>query len=255
MAAAFASNSGQELHMYYSVDKVGRGNEQRQLQNAAAHSAWLVPPKQAGDLHGRLPLVIGMPVFCTENIATELGVCNGADGVVAKITYTEERGKRFATSVEVDFPTFTSVEQTEFPNRVTVIPMKSTVQYQIPTSFKTFSATRWQIPLVPAFAYTCHNSQGRTLNRATVDLASAGDGADRTALAYVMLFRIRSLEGLTILRPFPFTVISTHASQQVRDELKRQDELSARTEEWAREQVQWWYKGEGDQEQQGNEEV
>ncbi|KAJ7218928.1 hypothetical protein C8J57DRAFT_993435, partial [Mycena rebaudengoi] len=39
--------------------------------------------------------------------------------------------------------------------------------------------------------------------------------------AYVMLSRVRSLQGLCILRPFGLVRIQNHISQELREELKR----------------------------------
>ncbi|KAE9396959.1 hypothetical protein BT96DRAFT_823956 [Gymnopus androsaceus JB14] len=55
-----------------------------------------------------------------------------------------------------------------------------------------------QLPLVPTFGFTSHNSQGRSLNVVCIDLASSCS----IQSAYVMLSRVRSLKGLCILRPF-----------------------------------------------------
>ncbi|KAE8243843.1 hypothetical protein A4X13_0g6923 [Tilletia indica] len=242
MSESFAALSGQDYWVYHSLDKVGKGHKQKVLRHAAAESAWAIPPKHASDLHGRLPLLIGMPVFCTENIATELGISNGSEGRVAKISYFEKDGRRFLISADVDFPAYRNSDASApFPHRVVLSPVKANVKYSLPGSTNTYSATRWQLPLIPAFAYTCHNSQGRSLTRATVDLTSASDAKDKTPLAYVMLSRVRSLEGLTILRPFPMAVISTHVSAQVRTELTRIDSMAEETKSWAEEELKWYY--------------
>ncbi|KAJ7635228.1 hypothetical protein FB45DRAFT_678489, partial [Roridomyces roridus] len=73
--------------------------------------------------------------------------------------------------------------------------------------------------------FTAHNSQGRTLDRACIDLASA----DSIQSSYVMLSRLRSLEGLCILRPFQLKAIQNHISQETRDEMRRTDEVERRT--------------------------
>ncbi|THU86718.1 hypothetical protein K435DRAFT_611833, partial [Dendrothele bispora CBS 962.96] len=44
--------------------------------------------------------------------------------------------------------------------------------------------------------------------------------------AYVMLSRVRSLKGLCILRPFNITRIQNHISQELREELRRTEQLS-----------------------------
>ncbi|KAJ6508574.1 hypothetical protein C8R45DRAFT_751956, partial [Mycena sanguinolenta] len=51
-----------------------------------------------------------------------------------------------------------------------------------------------QLPLNPAYAFTSHNSQGRTLEKSCLDLASCGS----IQSAYVMLLRLKSLKGLCI---------------------------------------------------------
>ncbi|KAJ7608039.1 hypothetical protein DFH06DRAFT_920071, partial [Mycena polygramma] len=56
---------------------------------------------------GRLPLVIGMPVFIVDNIAVELGVSNGSGGTLVNIDYVIRDGRRYAISAEVDLPLYT----------------------------------------------------------------------------------------------------------------------------------------------------
>ncbi|KIJ25643.1 hypothetical protein M422DRAFT_119911, partial [Sphaerobolus stellatus SS14] len=73
-----------------------------------------------------------------------------------------------------------------------------------------------QIPLIPAFAYTAHNSQGRSLNAGCIDFACC----PTIACAYVMLSQLCTLDGLSILRPFSFQKICKHAPQEVRNELQ-----------------------------------
>lgn len=83
---------------------------------------------------------------------------------------------------------------------------------------------RQQLPLVPAYAYTDYKSQGRTLRRAIVDLATArGQGV------YVMLSRVKTLEGLIVLRWFPNSKIVQRMSAELRDEIKRLNEIDQRT--------------------------
>ena len=56
-----------------------------------------------------------------------------------------------------------------------------------------------QFPLALGWAITIHKSQGMTLERLTVDL---GSGAFCEGQTYVALSRSKTIEGLTLARPF-----------------------------------------------------
>ncbi|KAJ6576134.1 hypothetical protein DFH09DRAFT_841010, partial [Mycena vulgaris] len=73
-----------------------------------------------------------------------------------------------------------------------------------------------QLPLIPAFAFTSHNAQGRSLDVCCIDLASC----PTVQSAYVMLSRVRRLKGLCILRPYRLDRIRSHISEELRNELK-----------------------------------
>ncbi|KAJ6573556.1 hypothetical protein DFH09DRAFT_870802, partial [Mycena vulgaris] len=121
MAEAFATATGQECHVYHSMDTRGWGRKQRQLAGLAAEAAWSLPVKEANDLGGKVPYVPGMAVFCTENPATELGISNGSPGTLVSIIYEEIEGRRYAISAEVDFRAYkNSNSDAPFPHRVTL---------------------------------------------------------------------------------------------------------------------------------------
>ncbi|KAJ7936504.1 hypothetical protein B0H13DRAFT_2226783 [Mycena leptocephala] len=126
MAAAFATATGQDCHIYHSRDTRGRGRKRQQLTGLAAEAAWSVPVKEANDLGGKVlipevPYVPGMAVFCTENLATELGIVNGSPGTLVSIVYEETDGRRYAISAEVDFKAYkNSNPDAPYPHRVNV---------------------------------------------------------------------------------------------------------------------------------------
>ncbi|KAJ3772896.1 hypothetical protein FB446DRAFT_620253, partial [Lentinula raphanica] len=68
---------------------------------------------------------------------------------------------------------------------------------------------------------TAHKSQGSTFESVVIDLNSC-TGTERP---YVMLSRVRSLDGLVILRPFPKSKISCRQSEDVRVEVRRLQHL------------------------------
>ncbi|KAJ7074949.1 hypothetical protein B0H15DRAFT_765529, partial [Mycena belliarum] len=216
MAEAFAAATGQVYHVYHSYDTRGRGKRRKQLTGLAAEAAWLVPVKEANDLGGKVPYLPGMAVFCTENLATELGISNGSPGTLVSIVYEEIDGRRYAISAEVDFKAYKSSDRdAPYPHRVLLKPITTTIHFSLPNSAKSYSATRSQLPLIPAYSFTSHNAQGRSLDVCCIDLASC----PTIQSAYVMLSRVRSLKGLCILRPFRLDRIQNHISQELREEL------------------------------------
>ena len=233
-AEAFAKATHQEYHLYHSVDTKTIKGKVVTLKNAAAEAAWSAPVKAAKDLAGRLPLIPGMPVFLTENLAPELGLSNGAEGRVVSLKYIVRDGKRYAVSVDVNFQSYNNLSSAN-PHQLTLGRFSGRVEYKVPGLSTT--AARLQIPLIPAFAYTAHNSQGRSLNAACIDFTSCNE----LAMTYVMLSRIRSLEGITILRPFPIGKINSHAPQAVRNELIRLDVLATASKEQAQKDLSWYY--------------
>jgi hypothetical protein len=177
MCKAFAESTGQGFYVYYSMDTIasgrGKGSERIQLRNLCREAAWNVRYKKADDLGGRLPLIPGMPVFLVKNLATELGLSNGTPGTLVGVKYRVETNQqttwRYAISVEVDFPSYTnSRPNSPHPHRVTLEQYPVNMKYQLPGQTNEHSAQRKQIPLIPGFAYTAHNSQGRSLDAACV---------------------------------------------------------------------------------------
>ncbi|KAF5361235.1 hypothetical protein D9757_013225 [Collybiopsis confluens] len=237
-AKAFARATGQSFYIYHSKDTRGRGKKKLEILGIAAEAAWSVSPKSAHDLGGKVPYVPGMPVFGTENIATELGLSKGSLGTLISITFREHKGRRYAVSALVDFPGFKSGKDPNYPNRVLLKPVSQSFKFSLPNSDRVYSATRDQLPLIPAFAFTSHNSQGRSLDCVCIDLASCRS----IQSAYVMLSRVRSLKGLCILRPFGLKKIQNHISQELRAEMDRTEALSQGTLERARESLAWYYQ-------------
>ena len=177
-----------------------------------------------------------MPVFCTENVATELGPSKGSHGTLVSIKYVERDGRRYAVCAEVDIPGYNSSIE-EHPHRVLLKCATESFKFKLPNSDTTYSATRSQLPIIPAFAFTSHNAQGRSLDYACIDLASCRS----IQSAYVMLSRLRSLKGLCILRPFALYKIQNHICEEVRQEMARTDELARQTLRVARSRLDWYY--------------
>jgi len=222
---AFARRTRQRVQWYHAVDTY-RG---KPVEDATIIDLLdTLPSNKTGGRIGALPLVLGMPVVITENFDVMGGIVNGSKGILRKVRYrVENDGKRYLTSCIVELPDLAADPLPNLPPTfVAVLPnqveMKS---FRHPSSGRSCTLRRHQVPLDAAFAITAHKSQGQTMNRVVVDLKSCIG----TEAAYVMVSRCTSLEGLSVLRPFPVSKIMTHRSQEARDELHRLDRLRAQT--------------------------
>ncbi|KAJ7615520.1 hypothetical protein FB45DRAFT_981599 [Roridomyces roridus] len=122
MAKAFAAATNQDAQVFYSCDTRGRGRSRVELKGIAAEAAWSIPVKEAEDLGGKVPYIPGMPVFCTDNIATELGISKGCQGTLVRVKYVERGGRKYAVSAAVDFAGYHSPDpMAEHPNRVVAV--------------------------------------------------------------------------------------------------------------------------------------
>ncbi|KAK0435100.1 uncharacterized protein EV420DRAFT_1232332, partial [Desarmillaria tabescens] len=72
---------------------------------------------------------------------------------------------------------------------------------------------------------TAHKSQGRTLSHAIIDISSCTG----TEAPYVMASRVKSLDGLLVIRWFPEGKIQVRPSQDLRLENTRLHILSQQT--------------------------
>ena len=134
--------------------------------------AWSTPPKHSAiDLAGRLPLVIGQPVFLVTNLATELGVANGSGGILLDIKYDVRKRRRYLINATVGMPSYPVPDGS---HRLVVFPAKKGVTYANGRDSlqKVYEARRAQLPIVGGRARTAHNPYGRSLYAAAVHLHS-----------------------------------------------------------------------------------
>lgn len=213
----------QEVHIYYARDSMKRTAVSGSLRDRL----WRIPSREVHDHLGRLPLFPGMKVMITENLAFSKGIVNGVEGTIHDIKFTcDDNGRRFAgvvylriEGVDVEIP---GLERGLVP----VFPESVSFDFKVREgeTIKSRTVSRKQLPLIPAYSYTDFKSQGRTLDRAIVDLYTArGQGV------YVMLSRARSLQGIAILRWFPSTKVFQRISEDLRNELDRIERLDDAT--------------------------
>lgn len=229
MTATFASKTSQEVHIYHSQDRFKRAPVEGMLQ----HHCWQVSSTISNDHMGMLPLVPGMRVVVTENAAMAAKVVNGSEGVLRNIKYEEDQnGERYAVCAYVHIPgSNLQVPGLEF-EVVLILPTRSHFVYnsskgkgRTKSYGPSFSISRLQLPLLPAYAFTEYKIQGRSLKHVIVDL----QGCKSLQSAYVMLSRATSLSAIAILRWFVPGKIYKPLSQQFRDEFTRLQILEEHT--------------------------
>lgn len=184
------------------------------------------------DALGKLPLFEGMKVMITSNLAISNKIVNGTEGEVEDVVYTtDDEGHRYATVVYVRIKGVGKLCDDLEDDVVPIFAERNTFKIQVKSGRQARYryVSRLQVPIVPAYAYTDYKSQGRTLKKAIVDLASVRSLQG----AYVMLSRVHSLKGLAILRWFPATKIHQRPPQDLREELERLDNLHRSTANYA----------------------
>jgi len=129
----------------------------------------------------KIVLKAGAQVMLTRNKNLDQNLVNGSRGVV--VTFQKKNGED-------------PVPVVRFDCGVTVaIPPVEAMRFN--PDGGPGCLTRSQVPLKLAWAVTVHKSQGTTLTRAMLDISSAFEFGQ----CYVALSRVRSLDGLWLLKP------------------------------------------------------
>lgn len=218
LAQLHAARIKADLRVYYSRDRIDR----EAVYGRDRDALWDLSSSDSDDTLGRFPLFSGMRVMIQENIAFAHNVVNGAVGIVRDIKFKE---------LEENVPTL-SVVYVEIPGAgrllgqdqdiVPVFPVHTSFSWRPPpwlkyARYSSVTVSCLQPPILPAYVYTDYKAQGRSLDAAIVDL----DSARTTQGAYVMLSRVRTLDGLAILRRFKATKVENRLSQEIRTEFAR----------------------------------
>ncbi|CAF1233900.1 unnamed protein product [Rotaria magnacalcarata] len=203
-------------------------------------------------LPGLLPFVPGMPVILTQNIAIELSLINGINGIFRQLVYqpdsmsTDVLSQAFPNNTQyVHRPLYALIEITRSkikcnleevqPKLVPIPLMEQTFRVDVtdilPKGKKStsngkaiLSIKRRALPFVPAYCITTHKSQGQTLNKVVIDLKLLNETDDIVAV-YVPLSRVKRLTDLIILRQFDYKVLLIKPSKSQIAEIERLDKL------------------------------
>ena len=221
-----------------------------------------LPDNKTELLPGLLPFVPNMPVLLTDNMACELGLSNGTQGIFRELIYDDQQDPSSLKVKSEVFPSNTiyvrkplyalveintsQVETSLDSLRPKLIPIPL-IKKQFTVSIKqlfsrlfergqgakkvpgVIQVTRTQLPIVPAFAITTYKAQGLTMNKIVVDL-QVPLGTLQAASIYVPLSRLKRAEDVAIFRPFDMKVLQVRPSPAQDAELKRLDELNKKTQ-------------------------
>ncbi|KAF6765469.1 hypothetical protein DFP72DRAFT_798033 [Ephemerocybe angulata] len=214
-AERFAADTRQELHHFYSTDKLRPGNvgkkqkrgrpkskksKQQVMTEGLQKQLWDVPPASVGHIPGKLAVCLGMPVLIRNNDATELCITKGQEGLVAG--WTSSIGPYDMPILETLFvklinpPSTVNIEGLE--ENVVPITRTKTKKTAVLGTDKKLSIEREQVNILPNFSMTDYSSQGKTRNYNVVDLADNS----RYHGMYTSLSRGTSAEGTVILGTF-----------------------------------------------------
>ncbi|CAF2225291.1 unnamed protein product [Rotaria magnacalcarata] len=200
-----------------------------------------LPDNKTEHRPGYLPLVPGMPVLLTENMATELGLSNGTSGIFHQLVYEESsadiqfQDKNFPTNTKfINQPKYALVE---FPNckldselaelQAKIIPIpisEQTFLFDVKELLAENAAKVAKINKKP----TKISIRRQTLGKIIIDLVLP-PGPVEVASVYVPLSRVKRLDDLLIIRPFEFAALQVKPSTAQREELKRLNRIAKST--------------------------
>ena len=228
-----------KVYVSKAEDYIGRKKNGQSVPKVVSKKIKNWAPTSTRGLPRELHLFIGMPVMVTNNIATELGITNGAVGKIRSIhlkngeTITEGTGYHHLKHQ----PDFVIVELEDVsmrpldglpPNHVPISAKSDGFSVYLKDKKKSIHVNRSHFPLVPRYSCTAHKSQGKTLRKAVVDLVPI-HGNTKTVgkeFAYVPLSRVRRLQDLTILRPFDPSILNAPVNEgcaAMMEEFERRD--------------------------------
>lgn len=211
-ACAFATQTGQEHHVYHAKDRIS-GNS---LAIDQQERLWKMDTTHTNDSPGILPLISGMPIMVTENAATSCKIVNGSRGILKSIVYEiDEASNRFPVYALVEIKESTLHVAGLDDGIIPIFPITSSFTFCM--GEKTVIIRRTQLPILPGWAFTDYKVQGSELSKVIVDLTNA-----RTLQSiYVMLSCASKLRNVAILRWFSSRTLHADLQGDARNELQR----------------------------------
>ena len=190
-------------------------HDKKRLPKKFAESIKNLSATNRSGIPRELRMFVGMPVCVSKNQYVELGITNGATGVIKEIHLrngrhiTEDTGFHHVKFKDTDCIILQMDDVKVQPldglerNFVPIYPDKGYFGVRVKGKTDKVNVATHHFPIVPRFSCTSHKAQGQTLSKAIVDLVRPeGNKSNALSFAYVPLSRVRRLEDLTILRDF-----------------------------------------------------
>ena len=227
----YAIETNQRLVDFYSDDSIKLS--QKSAESAAKKKFNIIKnispdlqkilwnqPHSATDKHipGKLSLAVGMPVMIRCNIATEICITKGQEGLVyGWQATTGSNGQQILETLFVKLVNPpSSVQFDGLPENVVPIPPTSTVVVcSLPDDTKV-CITRHQVEVLPNFSMTDYASQGKTRPINVADLQYCQSHQSY----YTALSRSASAAGTLILQSFHPHMVTGRASNALCQELE-----------------------------------
>ena len=201
-AQEYARATGSPLRWSVATDKASAEVLQSDICTKQTKVKWLrYHDRDTGDLCGMLPLCIGMPVALTDHV--DRGPKLLLRGRIAHIIAMDwPAGQNQPSSVILKFDNVEwQLDGTPEAGIYPIQPVRRAWFLDRTKPKPILRVLRKQLPLCPAFSFTAHTSQGKTLPAAILDLVI--DKITDVSFGTVATSRVRSRHDVLILRPFP----------------------------------------------------
>ena len=171
----------------------------------------------------RLPTLLYLVQSCkyllTTNSCTKIGLVNGSECILhaiqlektepCSITTDDNQHEIFVFNTQpliLICELLADNDKFQFPNlKPNYFPIaikEDQFEFKSKIINKNFKIKRKQFPLIPSFCYTIYKAQGKTFDKAKIDLALPPNGNIHSSYSYVALSRCKDLKNLYILREF-----------------------------------------------------
>ncbi|KAJ3872528.1 hypothetical protein F5051DRAFT_463408 [Lentinula edodes] len=193
-----------------------------EMTDEVQHLLWTLN-HSASDSHipSKLSLCIGMPVMIRRNLATELCMTKGQEGIV--YGWQTKRGTRNQMMLDVLFVKLINLPSARVINidglPENIVPVYSTSNTMIVTlpNGSALSIMREQVEVLPDFSMTDYASQGKTRPKNVVDVSNCKDYHG----IYTALSRGATASGTIILQGFSPKKLTDGKNLDILQEFRR----------------------------------